>query len=53
MEPPSDPLLCFAELLPAAYGEKAAKPHHITAAFFVGCAVMATSLVLEKVVANE
>lgn len=42
-----------AELLPAAYGEKAAKLHHITAAFFVGCAIMAISLVLEKVVANE
>ena len=45
--------VCVAELLPAAYGEKAAKTHHITMAFFVGCAVMASSLILEKAVANE
>ena len=42
--------VCVAELLPAAYAEKAAPPHLVTAAFFVGCAVMATSLVLEKAV---
>ena len=41
--------VCVAELLPAAYAERSVPQELIIAAFFFGCAVMATSLVLEKV----
>jgi len=41
--------VCVAELLPAAWGEKGVSREGITFAFFAGCAVMAASLVLEKI----
>ena len=40
--------VCIEELLPAAYAEKGVPRSKLTAAFFAGCAVMASSLVLEK-----
>lgn len=40
--------VCVAELLPAAYGEKGVSRGTVTAAFFAGCFVMASSLVIEK-----
>ena len=40
--------VCIAELLPAAYGEKGVSREAVTIAFFLGCAVMAASLVVEK-----
>lgn len=40
--------VCIAELLPAAFAEKAASRESVALAFFGGCAVMASSLVLEK-----
>ena len=42
--------VCIEELLPAAYAEKGVPRSKLTAAFFAGCAVMASSLVLEKMV---
>ena len=39
-------------LLPAAYAEQGVSRSALTAAFFVGCAVMASSLVLEKIVSD-
>ena len=44
------PSVCVAELLPAAFGERGVSRESVTLAFFGGCAVMATSLVLEKAV---
>ena len=38
--------VCVAELLPAAYAEKTASTALVALSFFVGCAVMATSLML-------
>lgn len=38
--------VCVAELLPAAYGEPSMPTPLVALAFFAGCAVMATSLVL-------
>jgi len=38
--------VCVAELLPAAYAEKTAPTALIALSFFVGCAVMATSLMM-------
>ena len=43
--------VCVAELLPSAFGEKGASSHLVTLAFFAGCAVMASSLVIEKLAA--
>ena len=40
--------VCINELLPAAYAERGVSRTAVTAAFFGGCAVMATSLVVEK-----
>jgi hypothetical protein len=40
--------VCVAELLPAAYRERAASSELITLAFCMGCAVMAASLVIEQ-----
>ena len=40
--------VCVAELLPAALAERGVPRSTVTAAFFLGCAVMATSLVVEK-----
>ena len=44
--------VCIKELLPTAYAEKGVSRSTLTAAFFGGCAVMAASLVIEKM-ANE
>ena len=44
--------VCIAELLPAAYAERGVSNDTITAAFFMGCAVMAASLVIEKFAAQ-
>eukprot|EP00324_Dicrateria_rotunda_P009432 CAMPEP_0206180974 /NCGR_PEP_ID=MMETSP1474-20131121/68382_1 /ASSEMBLY_ACC=CAM_ASM_001110 /TAXON_ID=97495 /ORGANISM="Imantonia sp., Strain RCC918" /LENGTH=152 /DNA_ID=CAMNT_0053594849 /DNA_START=21 /DNA_END=479 /DNA_ORIENTATION=- len=40
--------VCLSELLPAAYAEQGVAREAVTLAFFLGCAVMATSLVIEK-----
>ena len=40
--------VCIAELIPAALAEQGVPRSTITAAWFGGCAVMATSLVVEK-----
>merc|ERR1712087_682175 len=40
--------VCISELLPAAYGEAGVSRGAVVFAFFAGCAVMATSLVAEK-----
>lgn len=40
--------VCIAELLPAAWTEKGVDRNVLTLAFFAGCAVMASSLVIEK-----
>jgi len=40
--------VCIAELLPAAYSERSVAPGTVTGAFFLGCAVMASSIVIEK-----
>ena len=44
--------VCIEELLPAAYAEQGVSRSALTAAFFAGCAVMASSLVLEKIVSD-
>lgn len=40
--------VCIEELLPSAYAEKGVPRWALTASFFGGCAVMALSLVIEK-----
>jgi len=40
--------VCLAELLPAAFGEKGVSRETVVFAFFLGCAVMASSIVIEK-----
>lgn len=40
--------VCLAELLPAAFAERGVSREAVTAAFFGGAAVMASSLVIEK-----
>ena len=40
--------VCIAELLPAAWAERGVNRGLLTMAFFAGCAVMASSLVIEK-----
>jgi len=40
--------VCISELLPAAYAENGVSRGAVVFAFFAGCAVMATSLVAEK-----
>ena len=40
--------VCLAELLPAAFLEKGVSKDLVTAAFFGGCLMMASSLVIEK-----
>ena len=45
--------VCISELLPAAYGEKGVSRESVTIAFFLGCAVMAASLVVEKFAAGD
>lgn len=45
--------VCLAELLPAAWAEKGVKRESLTGAFFAGCAVMALSLVIEKLAMGE
>ena len=45
--------VCIEELLPAAYAEKGVASSKLTAAFFAGCAVMASSLVLEKMLSDK
>jgi len=40
--------VCIAELLPAAWSEKGVSRERLTISFFAGCAVMASSLVIEK-----
>lgn len=40
--------VCIEELLPAAFAEKGVSRSALTASFFMGCAVMAASLVVEK-----
>ena len=40
--------VCISELLPAAFREPGVSRHAIVGAFFAGCAVMASSLVIEK-----
>ncbi|KAL1522161.1 hypothetical protein AB1Y20_021800 [Prymnesium parvum] len=40
--------VCISELLPAAYGEVGVSKATVTCSFFLGCAVMALSIVLEK-----
>jgi len=40
--------VCLAELLPAAFGEAGVARETIVLAFFLGCAVMASSIVIEK-----
>ena len=41
--------VCVAELLPAAFAERGVSRELVTFAFFVGSAVMAASLVIEKI----
>ena len=45
--------VCIAELLPSAWAEKGVSRASLTAAFFAGCAVMASSLVIEKLAIGE
>lgn len=45
--------VCIAELLPAAFLEKGVNQKLTAAAFFAGCAVMASSLVIEKFATAE
>ena len=45
--------VCIAELLPAAWSEKQVSREQLTLAFFAGCAVMASSLVIEKLAMGE
>ena len=45
--------VCIAELLPAAWAEKGVPRESLTLAFFAGCAVMASSLVIEKLAMGE
>lgn len=40
--------VCIAELLPTAFAEKGVSRDAVVGAFFLGCAVMASSLVIEK-----
>ena len=40
--------VCIAELLPAAFREPGVSRASVVFAFFLGCAVMAASLVIEK-----
>lgn len=40
--------VCISELLPSAYGETTVSRTVITSFFFLGCAVMALSIVIEK-----
>ena len=45
--------VCIAELLPAAWAEKGVSRESLTFAFFAGCAVMASSLVIEKLAMGQ
>ena len=45
--------VCIAELLPAAYGEQGVSSQAVTGAFFLGCLVMASSLVVEKLAMGD
>ena len=45
--------VCIAELLPAALAEKGVAREAVVGAFFLGCAVMAASLVIEKFAVQE
>lgn len=40
--------VCISELLPAAFAEKGVPRSTVVASFFAGCAVMASSIVIEK-----
>lgn len=44
--------VCISELLPAAYGEKGVSKFKVTCFFFLGCAVMASSIVIEKLASH-
>ena len=41
--------VCISELLPAAYAERGVTGDAVVLAFFLGCAVMSSSLVVERV----
>ena len=45
--------VCIAELLPTAFAEKGVSREAVVGAFFLGCAVMASSLVIEKIAVAE
>jgi ZIP family zinc transporter len=40
--------VCISELLPSAFAERGVPRSTVVAAFFAGCFVMASSLVIEK-----
>lgn len=40
--------VCISELLPAAYAERGVRRDAVVLAFFLGCAVMSSSLVIER-----